>query len=312
MKIIVDHQIVKSLPQNIHEMLKNPLILNSDNQIFFGWPALLEYLGLGSLLKNLPAFDHTQPLFKACLTILYTNEKKEVLCNLYDSLFAENLNQIRALPQISASFILQTIKAERQKTSFLEGERVYSFPLALYERAFIENAPHKMHDLILYLAWDRMCVCMARLFDYQSTDQKFISGIEVLKECLIESYLHIVKQGRTSPGIYRMIESLFFYQTREENLQKHTDNDWNILSQSISIIKSQDVLADFHYIDDAVVSLKKLKTEEENSEYYLTLDSPNQVNSRLLLVEYMMNKLKSEVPQWDYVLQPKKIIYLTS
>lgn len=156
-----------------------------------------------------------------------------------------------------------------------------------------------MHDLILYLAWDRMCVCTARLFDYQSNDPKFIKGIRVLRDCLIESYQHIAQQGRTTPGIYRMIESVFFYQMREENLGKLLPAQWTILTQSFQALKGQDELADFFYIDDGVTLEKVLKMEEEDSECYLTLDSPNRVNARLSLAQCMMDQLKSEVPNCD-------------
>ena len=178
--------------------------------------------------------------------------------------------------------------------------------LAAYETSLTENTSHTMHDLILYLAWDRMCVCMARLFDYQSTDPKFIKGIGVLRECLIESYQHIAQQARTIPSFYRMIEALFFYQVREENLQKHTAAEWTILSQSFEVLKEQDKLADFFYIDDAAILNQKVEED------YVTLDSPHKVNARLSLAQYMMDKLKSEVPSWGYTLHPKKIVYLES
>lgn len=311
MKIIIDNQIVKFFIHDSNKVLKYPYIFNPDNHISFRWPSLLEYLELGSVLSNLPAFDQTQPLFVACISTLCAYEEKEVLLYMYDQLFAENLNQINALPQIKSSFLLQAIKEQRQRFSFLEVTKVLSSTLAANEAALSEKASHTMHDLILYLAWDRMCVCMARLFDYQSTDPKFIKGIGVLKECLIESYQHIAQQGRTTPGIYRMLESLLFYQMREENLQKHTPAEWTMLSQSFLALKAQDELVDIFYIDDAVVTVEKLKTEEETSEYYLTLDSPTSTNFRLSLAQYMMDKLKSEVTWWDYALRPKKIIHLT-
>lgn len=295
MKIFVDNQIANILAHDADKLLKNPFICDPDNHITFRWPALFEYLGLGSIFSKLPAFDHTQSLFKACISILYAHEEKEVLFHMYDHLFVENLNQIKALPQIEASFLIQAIKKQREKPSYLEVEKVLSASLGAYEAALAQEAASTMHDLILYLAWDRMCVCMAQIFNYQSTDPKFLEGIDILKDCLIESYQHIAQQGRTSPGIYRMLESLFFYQMREENIQKHTDAEWTLLSQSFPALKPQNELADFFYIDDAVF--------EENAAYYLTLDSPDSVNSRLALTQYMMDKLKM-------AFQPKKIVYL--
>lgn len=309
MKMIVDSRIVKLITSNSDRIRYNESLFNRDNYVSFRWPSLLEYLGHESVLSNLPAFDQNQPLFEACIWTLSTNEETEVLCQLYDLLFAENLNQIKALPQINTSFLLPAIKKQRQKNS-LEVEKMLSPALATYETSLTEKASHTMHDLILYLAWERMCVCMARLFDYQTKDPKFIKGIGVLKECLIESYQHIARQGRTTPGIYRMLEAFLFYQMREENLEKHNAEEWALLCQSFQILKDQDMLADFFYIDDAMIPEGELKSEEGDSAYYLTLDSPARVNARLLLAQYLIDKLKAEIRNWDYSLIPKKIIHL--
>jgi hypothetical protein len=228
---------------------------------------------------------------------------------VYDRLFIENLNQIKDLPQINASFLLRIIKEQREKRSFLLRKNKLSPSLSAYEAALTKEPAHTMHDLILYLAWDRMCVCMAHLFNHQSLDQTFIKGIEILKECLIESYQHIKQQGRTSPGIFRMLEALFFYQMREENIQKHSESEWTILSQSFLVLKAQNELLDFFYIDDAIVS-KNLPEKDNDTSTYLTLDSADMINSRLYLAQNMIAKLKTEIPHWDYVLQPRKVFFL--
>jgi hypothetical protein len=83
------------------------------------------------------------------------------------------------------------------------------------------------------------------------------------------------------------------------------------LCQSFPVLKDQNELVDFFYIDDAVISKKKLENEEESSDLYLTLDSPAYVHSRLALANYMVDKLKTEIPGWNYVLQQKEIVYLS-
>lgn len=299
MKIVIDNQIVKILAHDATEMVKNPFLSDLDNRISFRWPSLLEYLGCGTLFSTLPAFDQSNPFFVASVATLCGSEEKEVILYMYDRLFAENLIQIKALPQINAAFLIQAIKEQRQKDSFLQVEKLLSPVLAAYEAAFVENEANTMHDLILYLAWDRMCVCIAQLFDYQSSDPKFINGIGVLKECLIESYQYITQHERTAPGIFRMLEALLFYQMREENLQKHTAEEWALLSQSFRILKSQDELIDCFYIDDAL-------KPDGDAQCYLTLDSPETVDSRLSFAQFMINKIKSESPQWNYILYRSK------
>lgn len=234
------------------------------------WPSFLKYLGLGSIFSNLPPFDQTQPLFVACVSTMHANTEKEVLFYMYDRLFAEVLTQIKNLPEINAPFLLQAIEQKRKTPSFLEAEKVPSALLTAYETAFKEKSADTIHDLVLYLAWDRMCVWMGSLFNFQSANPKFIQGISHLKECLIESYHHIAQQGKTSPGTYRLIEALIFYQMREENLQKHSAEDWALLNQSFRLLKNQDEL-----VEDP-------------------LDSPEDVQSYLALAQLLIGG-KSEV-----------------
>lgn len=311
MKIVIDNQIARMLALNNPKIAKDPFLSHPHNHIHLRWPTLLEYLGLGSVLSNLPPFDEVHPLIVASISTLCANKEKEVLCYVYDRLFTENLNQIRAIPQLNATFLHQAIKDKQESTSYLELGKILSPALGENENAFASNASHTMHDLILYLAWDRMCVCMSTLFNYQSTDPQYIEGIAVLKDCLLESFQHISQQGRTFPGIYRMLESLFYYQLREENLHKHSVEAWALLCQSFPILKNQNELADFFYLDDAVVSMKKLKTGGENQESYVTLDSPEFVNARVALANFLMNKLRIENPDWNCVFHPKKIDFLS-
>ena len=263
MKITIDNQVVSYFSLHPAQIAGNPSISKLKHPISFRWPSLLEYLGLGSIAANLPPFDQANPLFNACLETLWNKVEKEVLFHVYDRIFAENLTRIKALPQLNAPYLLQAIQERRRQSSFLAVEKVLSQTLGSYEAAFIEKPSYTIHDLILYLAWDRMCVCMSRLFDYQSADQNYIRGIEVFKECLIESYQHITLQGRTSPGIYRMLESLLFYQMREENLHKHTPTQWTLISRNFQALVPEDKLADVFYIDDAVTVEERPDIEEK-------------------------------------------------
>ncbi|MBA2369272.1 MAG: hypothetical protein H0V82_09655 [Candidatus Protochlamydia sp.] len=301
MKFLADKQVIKLLD---HQETENA-ILSGGSEVYFGWSSLLEYLNLGSLFKNLPVFNSEEPLYKAFLAALLVNQEQEALFYLYDSLFAECLTQIKALPQINPSFLLHAIKHKEHPIKEL------SSTLVAYETALIENPADTMHDLVLYLAWDRMCVYMGRLFDYQSSDPAFIRSLEVLKGCLIESFLHITQQGRTSPSFYRLIEALFFFEMREENLQKHSGEVWEILSQNFKILRPQEEMVDFYYIDDAVIPLQQSETAVRSSTSYLSMDSPDKVDLRLSLARYFMNKLKAEVPEWSYKIQIKQVSYLT-
>lgn len=291
MKVLIDHQILS-------RVLADPASFSrQEHELYLGWSSLLELLGLGSLFSTLPSFDDTNPLFIATVATLCSQEEKDVVVYIYDHLFAESLNQIQGLDQINASFLLEAIKKQPHA-------HLFSASLTAYKEAFEENPSHAMHDLILYLAWDRMCVWMARLFDHPSTDAKFIQGLEILKECLIESYQYIARQGRTVPGLFRMIEALFFYEMREENLQKHPEADFALLSQSFPVLTQQDALMNADYVDYAVVH--QLQAHEERSAFCVMSDSSERVDAKVSLASWMIQRF----PEWEFVLNSPKLTYL--
>src|SRR5689334_11442972 len=109
MRIIVDNQIVKMFEDKGSKIMENPFLSNPNHQVSFRWPSFLQYLGLGSLLSQLPTFDQTHPLFKACVATLCANDENEVIFYVYDQIFAEILNQIKSLPQIHADFLLRAL-----------------------------------------------------------------------------------------------------------------------------------------------------------------------------------------------------------
>lgn len=309
MRIIIDNQIVKALSQPSSTIFQNNLIASKENQIVLRWPGFFEYLGLETILANLPTFDQTQPLFTACVSTLSTNVDEEVLFYVFDRLFAENLNNIKSLKEIDADYLLEAIQKRRQASPYLELEADLETTLDKYERAFNENPSPTIHNLILYLAWDRMCVQISQLFDFQSLDEKYIQGLVGLKNCLIESFQHITLEGKTLPSFYRLIEALLFFYMREENLQKIADADWKKLSQSFQILKSQERLSDFYYIDEAIISEAKPEFDDP-TECFLTSDSKDRVQLRLTFAQYMNDKLRLEVPTWGFKLLSRPIAYL--
>lgn len=306
MKISVDNQIVKWFSGDIDRLSRTPL--SEGGHLTFSWPSLLEYLGLGKILSRFPSFDKDHPLFKASVSALSEVENPEDLFYIYDSLFTEMLKQVKSLPEVDRDFLLRKIGEKKEKLSFWEMEKVLSPALSIKERAFEENGPHAMHDLILYLAWDRMCVSMSRLFDFQSNDPIFLQNLRKLKWCLIESYQHIASQGRTSPSFYRLMEALFYYQMREEHLQLHAEHDWILLTKSFAALKNQNELVDCFYIDHSIGGGVE---KQEQALCHLTLDDPEIVECRLALASYMLNHLKKEFPQCNYTLNTGKIIHLT-
>ena len=306
MKISIDNQVVRLLAADPEKALATPLTSHG-RSLSFSWPSLLEYLGLGRLLSRLSPFDQTHPLYNAAVSALCEVNNPEDLFYIYDSLFAEMLKQVKSLSEIDASFLLQKIE-EKKAFPFAEIEKIVSPALAAQEKALRENAPRAMHDLILYLAWDRMCLCMARLFDDPCQEPRFLQNLRQLNWCLVESFHHIAGQGKTSPSFYRLIEALFYYQMRKEHLQIHSEAEWELLSQSFSVLKDPNELIDFFYIDSALAAESAPATV---SACHLTLDPPAAVECRLALARYILSRIKEIFPKWNYSLISSDIIHLS-
>jgi len=307
MKISVDNQVIRLFSENPKKLLATPLATESGTCLDFNWASLLEYLGLGSLLSRLSPFDQTHPLFKATVSALCEVDNPEDLFYIYDSLFVEMLKQVKSLPEIDASFLLKKMEEKKREISAAPLQNILFSSLTEQEKSLKENAPRAMHDLILYLAWDRMCFCMARLFDDPCKDPKFLQNLRHFNGCLIESFHHIAGQGKTSPSFYRLIEALFYYRMREEHLHLHSESEWELLSQSFPVLKNPNELIDFFYIDRA---LAPDSTAAETPLRHLTVDPPELVERRLALAHYILSKIREIFPKWNYSLRPSDIVHL--
>jgi hypothetical protein len=273
-------------------------------QFFLGWSSLLEYLNLGSLFVDLPPLDECNKIFHTVIEVLKLDAEKEVVIYLYDQIFVECLTQIKGLSQVRPPCLLDRIREKIKKSSVNQAQDPFLYALQHYETMFMENAENTLHDLILYLAWDRVCVYLTAVFDHPYL--KLQHGLEVLKACLVESFEHITKQGRTIPSFSRLVEALYVYEMKDENIQKHTDSQWQILCESLQVLQSREVLGGSCYIDMGINDL----ISRDDSVKVLTMDSPKQVNARLALSNIMLATLTAEYTSWRYVFAPCEVLYL--
>lgn len=293
MKTFIDTKLLKKISS--HDVREGSFIENH-HQVVFSWASLLEYLDLGGLFKTFPKFDEKNALFSILNSSLEL--EKDLVIELYDKIFIECLTQIQAMPEINSNFLLEKIKEKKEI-------KLFNSALDYYVKNLVENPYTAIHDLILYLAFDRVCICIAILFE-KITSQT--TTVAILKECLIESFQHITKDGKSSPGFFRLVEALYAYQMREEYLQNYSDSEWLLLCQTVSALKPREVLIDLSYIDAVIVEISKIETKEPI--VIFTMDSKEIVESRLALASYIMKKLQLEIPEWDYTFSPFNIFYL--
>ena len=239
-----------------------------------------ECLGLNHIFEKFPELNELHILL---ISILEHENKNELLVHFYDQVFIECLTHVKALPELGPSFLLEQIEKKRVECPFPQS-------LDLYQILLLKHPQHIIHDLTLHLAWDRTCVYLASLFDQDFSDLK------VLKDCLVESFQHITKDGKSVPSLFRFIEALYSYYLKKENLPHHTEEEWKILCQGSITLKPRDKFTAVPYLD-VVAGNRKV----------LTLDSLTQVKAAVALTECILEKLKKEHPTWSYSLSPVEV-----
>lgn len=301
MKNYIDNRLLRQILSNgQEEFLKS---LNSPEPIVidFGWVSLFEYLDLGDIFKELPKFDEKDPFFSLSISTLNQGLDKEILIRLYDELFIQNLTVVKAMPQIQQIFLLEKIREKR----IAHPQPLFDKALDYYEKYLTKDPYNAIHGLILYFAWDRLCVQLAIIFEHVYADAKALQGLPVLKECLLESFQHITSKGEASPSFFRLIEALFAYQLREENLDTHSEIAWATLCKSSTVLRSRDELPDVFYVDYALADSKK---ESQEKIRVFTGEPQEQITIAQALARHMIETLKKEIPDWRYDLSDAEVI----
>ncbi len=319
MKSFIDNTLLKNLilqkNKDYQELLleachEADVPLDSDQmQPIYYWPTLLTCLNLESLFDNFFQLDEEHELFKALIITLNRDLDEELLMRLYDQLFVECLTHVKNLPEIDAAVLLEKIKLKKEEISTEIAPLVLPL-LDYYETYLSEHRAHAMHNLILFLAWDRMCVNMAKIFEYDSASTIIRPGLNILRACLLESFQHITTQNRTSPSLFRLLEALYADEMRQENLDVHSEEGWSALCQGVRGLRSREELADVFYIDEALTTIKNNENNfsDDTILKVLTAESLERVESTLILVGYLMERIRAIDMQWPYILRPTEVV----
>lgn len=312
MKIQIDNRLIHTITKskNAFDSLLSAIhkagIMDENQAVQFilKWPAFLEYIHLGSLFESFPKFNEENKFFKLALSTLYLDNDQELLFHLFDQIFVECITQIKALPQIQQFFLIGQLRDKLQSSSEMEKE-IFTFSLGRIEKSLVEHPYTTLHDLTLYLAWDLMCTNLAIIFEHATENINFIKGVSVLKDCLIESFLHISAQGKTFPSFFKLMEAIFAFLMREESLQTYNDTDWITLCQSSQALRSRDKVADVPYIDEAI--LQHHAKQNVNLSVF-TMDSMDKIQAGLIMADYVYRLVKKAAPNWTRSFSRVEII----
>ncbi len=301
MNIFIDNTLLQKITENKNTLNSLTLIcqeakiIDENQKLHFllNWPSFLEYLNLGNLFEFSPKFGDQNKFFDFAVSTLSLSVDKEIIFHLFDQIFAECLTQIRALPQIQQAFLINQIQKKRHESCLAEKE-MFAFSLNRLEKFLVNDPYNTLHDLILYLAWDRVCIHLAFIFEYATENINFINGVRVLKDCLIESFQHILAQAKTLPGFFRLMEALYAYQMREENLQNYHESDWLILCQGAQALRQSERVVNIPYIDEAIKENPRFPYSINEPLKAFTMDPMDKIHAGLSLAGYMDRLLENE------------------
>lgn len=311
MRVFIDNRLMQrmmctELKDETGVFLKKHIKMQQEDlKITLNWSSLFKYIGLDSIFEEFPKFNEQHDLFSLVITAISSDQEKECIVRLYDQIFVECLTHVKAMSFVHPEFLYNRICKKR--SSFFDPS-MFSDSLNEYERRLIESPYNTIHDLILYLAWDRVCNYLSRVFEYVFPGPSPKKGLAVMKECLVESFCHITAQGKSAISFFKLVEAIYAYQMREENLQLHTDSEWQVLCEGLCSIGFRGDLSCVPYIDAALCPLGGV--QKKDPLIVFTMDSISEVKAGLALGQYIIEKLRKEDFKWAYDFCLEEIICL--
>lgn len=286
MKNFLDTVLLKDLLE------KKPVKGLGNKEISLNWPSYFVLMRCNNLYDSLPPFVPENNLFSYGVDRLNGSDSDTII-KFYDELFVEYLTLIKNLPEVDAF-------ALRYNVTNIPSNPHYDSTLETFKHYLNEHHTIVMHDLILYLAWDRVCSAIATLFEQQTLQT---SNLEILKECLIESFIHITHTKKSNPSFFKLCEALWAFQMREEFLDSYSETDWETLAKASIAQKPKEILHDAFYLDEAF--------SEGDGEpiTFFTAEKKDRIDAGLKLGKYFQDKLKKEYPNWNFVLNETAVIY---
>lgn len=223
--------------QYIQKMLSAHKELPRD--VLLSWPSLFAVLDLSDCFAGFGAW-----------AVMFESIKPQVnIEECFDQTFAICLTWIRNLPFMDFSFF----KDRLDKALFQSGVNPYRDRLMQDPKQFF-------HDLNLYLGWDRMCVVVGSLLD-----DPCLADPDAWRDCLLESYRHIKKNGKTNPSCFRLIEALYAYDLRPEKIEIHSESHFELLGRLAFLLQPRDALVDLPEIDFQLnETLSMLSNQDQN------------------------------------------------
>jgi hypothetical protein len=291
MKIYLDNLSIQKFKN--HE-IQDVAFSNTDD-VFFTLANLMGFLDLKYIFDAIAKFDNQNELFQFIVSKAAEDQDPNFLMDLYDQLFAQVLTDVKNLKEVNASFLLQSLSEHENHCI-----PIYSKAITYFKQILSDVPKQAIHDLTLYLAFDRMTIAVAELFEQQ---QCKIGSLRIFRNCIIESFQHITKNSKVTLGFFRLMEALYAFDMRNENLDTYSEGDFETLCKSSKVLSDRDRICFIPYVDIALMHMS-----EEKEITCLTTDSEEKVELTLVFADFMINKLYQEGIGWEYRRAKSNII----
>lgn len=288
MALLLDHKTIDFLAH--HKEMIEPYLATEKESFLFNWSSFFGVLEIKMVFEDFSFCEREDPLFQATISSLLEIQKEEDLFYLYDSLFSSCLQKIYSLPWLQAEALFLKMVEQKQKKKGFWQEKL----LDCYENYFLQEGLKKIHqDLVLSLTWDRFCLLSSQLFDFPSKEPLVLQNLARFKDCLIDSYHHIVGQKKSRPSFFRLVNALFYYEVREERIDLHSAFEWQLLTQSFPLLLLDHEISSCSYVDFWVNQEKKIEEVK-----ILTVDSLEIVQAKKALSSWFSQKIGADAT-WE-------------
>lgn len=312
MRYFVETRLLKLNMPNLKLYLTQLKNKGNKLQLNYYWPTLFGLLEMENLFENFFTLEEDNPLFKAIITALNNPLNADLLMRLYDQIFVECLTHVKNMPQINDLSLIKKIKEHKHLETMQQFNELTAPLFDYYTNYLTHHRCEAMHNLILFLAWDRVCVNLAIIFEHDPSSTSIREGLNLLKACVLESFQHITSQKKSAPSFFRLLETLYADAMRQENLDHHTEAGWKILCQGAALLKPREQLADLFFIDGAIKEVSAQESLEQDSLSFISSRSNEEIEAGVNLANYLNLEVKNWMKDWPYLVKKVDVFPVSS
>lgn len=262
----------------------------------------LEFIGHGRILDKIPSTlfiaikELGQSLFDST-ELVGVSEINQIL----DKMFGQCLAVCQSLSELTPSALI-TKHQMHKKCLKGKGSALLEPLISSSYLQNLQNNPDSTYlDICRNLAWQVLMINLRSSFDQISTKQHPSLALKLF-EPLMASAHHLISLKGIQPNIFRLAESMYLCSIQQQKARMSQDAiEWVKTYQSTYKTCRKGDLCDCIYLDKAMIGHLDFLSDgfKQFPVTVFTCDNPEQVLKRLSLFRNVLEKLKSEVLDWE-------------